>query len=452
MIAGFDYGTSNCAVGSVRADGITRIKLEPDSHYLPSLVYAEIREAIVEHVAAHMVEPKQHYLADRHAALRAVRNYRQDNGIIDDEKLVYFGSEAMAHYVLAPEEGFFAKSPKSFLGASGLSQGHLSFFEDIVAAMMLQVNRKAEQQIGEPIEHVVIGRPVNFASLNTQAGNSQAIDILTKAAKRSGYQHIEFLYEPLAAGLAYEQSLSKNALVLVLDIGGGTSDCTLMHMGPDHKNTLDRSSDILAHTGIRTGGNDLDIELAARKIMPLMGMNTLTKDGLPIPAKYYLNAVRINDVNAQTAFYSADSLREIRALSREAVQPELVQRFINMLNQKRNYALIKQCELAKIKLSSALDCVIDLTVLGPDFSAPLTRELLAEAIMQPMVLIMDLIKQTVAEAGTKPEQIFVTGGSGQSPILRAAVQAIYPDIAIVDGDHFGSVVTGLTQWAEKIYR
>ena len=186
--------------------------------------------------------------------------------------------------------------------------------------------------------------------------------------------------------------------------------------------------------------------------MPLMGMNTLTKDGLPIPAKYYLNAVRINDVNAQTAFYSADSMREIRALSREAVQPELVQRFINMLNQKRNYALIKQCELAKINLSSELDYVVDLTKLGPDFSAPLSRELLAEAIMQPMALIMDLIKQTVAEAGAKPEQIFVTGGSGQSPILRAAVQAIYPDIAIVDGDHFGSVVTGLTQWADKIYR
>lgn len=453
MIAGFDYGTSNCALSTAQKGVITRIPLEANSHYLPSLVYAEARDAITEFVASHINSPQlqQTFAQDRAVPLRNAANFRAEYGISPAEPLVHFGAAAMAQYTLAPAEGFFAKSPKSFLGASGLAQSHLTFFEDVVTAMMMQVNHKTQLHTGHNVSHIVIGRPVNFSSLNTDAGNRQAINILTAAAKRSGYQYIEFLYEPLAAGLAFEQTLTSNQLVLVLDIGGGTSDCTLMHMGPSFKDKTDRSADFLAHCGIRTGGNDLDIQLAAKAIMPLMGMGSSTKDGLPIPSTYYWNAVRINDVNAQSQFYSPQNVRNIQALATQAQAPQLVSRLIHMLNHKKNFAVIKSSEQAKIELSSLQEYSVPLNYIEPDLTAVITRELLRTAIAQPLAQIEQLVKDTVKAAGAKPHLVFITGGSGQSPIIREAMHNYFGDIPLVDGDHFGSVVTGLAQWAAKVF-
>ena len=454
MIAGFDYGTSNCALGTITNRHVERVALEKESYYLPSLVFAECREAIIEHVAHQLPAgpAQQAYHTQRAAQLRIAANFRHEQGIAPNESLVHFGAAAMAEYKLAPDEGFFAKSPKSFLGASGLNEGHLTFFEDVVTAMMMEVNTKTAQQTGKDITSVVIGRPVNFSSLNTQEGNRQAINILRQAATRSGYKNIEFLYEPLAAGLAFEQSLSQDKLVLVLDIGGGTSDCTMMHMGPSYKNKADRTDDFLAHCGIRTGGNDLDIALAAKAIMPLMGMQSHTKDGLPLPAKMFWNAVRINDVNAQTQFYSAENSRAAKEIFIHAKQPELFQRYIHMLKHKKNFSIIKSSEQAKIALSNDTFYKTDLSDIETALTANITRELLADAIALPLSQIEKLIKDTLQTANAKPDTIFITGGSGQSPIIRQATQQLLGDIEIVDGDHFGSVVTGLTQWAGTIYQ
>ena len=454
MIAGFDYGTSNCALGVINNNSVTRVALEQDSHYLPSVVFAECREAIIEHVAKQLPSgPKQQeYQSQRAAQLRLAANFRHEQGIAANETLVHFGAAAMAEYKLAPDEGFFAKSPKSFLGATGLNIGHLTFFEDVVSAMMMQVNATTAQQTGEEISSVVIGRPVNFSSLNTEEGNRQAIQILSLAAKRSGYKNIEFLYEPLAAGLAFEQSLTQDQLVLVLDIGGGTSDCTMMHMGPSYKNKTDRSDDFLAHCGIRTGGNDLDIALAAKAIMPLMGMQSHTKDGLPLPAKMFWNAVRINDVNAQTQFYSPENIRAAEDIFTHAKQPKLFQRYLHMLKYKKNFSIIKSSEQTKIALSANTLHTTDLGDIETDLTIDISRDLLSQAIAQPLSQIEQLLKESIQSANAKPDIIFITGGSGQSPIIRQATQQLLGDIKIVDGDHFGSVVTGLTQWAGTIYQ
>lgn len=453
LITGFDYGTSNCALGSINQGIITPIQLQKNSRYLPSLVHAETRDNIVEFVATHLQGTAlKEYQSERQPQLRNATHYRQEQGIPINEPLVHFGAAAMDEYIQAPEEGFFAKSPKSFLGATGLSAQHLSFFEDVVTAMMLAVNNKASEQTGQAIHSAVIGRPVNFASLNTEEGNRQALNILTTAAKRCGFQHIEFLYEPLAAGLAFEQTLEKDTLVLVLDIGGGTTDCSMMHMGPSYKNKPERAGDFLAHSGIRTGGNDLDIALATKAFMPLMGMKEHTKDGLPIPAKYYLNAMRINDINAQNQFYSPESQRAIKALAREVNDSTKVNRLINMQAQQKNFSVIKAAEHSKIALSNQPNYTANLDFIEQNLQHAITQHTLSQAIENPIQQILKLIQETITQANTKPDLVFITGGSGQSPIIRQAVQNYFGGIALIDGDHFGSVVTGLTQWAGKIFK
>lgn len=465
MLVGFDYGTSNCAIGvfesfsqSSRSEkAVKLIPLDQQNNqptpYLPSLVYSESRESIIEYVGQHIPisQDKTHFCQVRKGQLALAQQFRLSQGIPSDEVLTHFGHQAMAEYQQAPQEGFFAKSPKSFLGATGLSQGHLDFFEDIVTAMMLHANQQCIAHTASQPTDVVIGRPVNFSNLDSAKGNKQAVDLLTRAAKRCGYQNIEFLYEPLAAGLAFEQSLPKDQLVLVLDIGGGTSDCTMMHMGPSYKDKLDRTEQVVAHTGIRVGGNDLDIALAAHAMMPLLGMGSETKDGLPIPAKYFLNAIRINDVNAQKQFYSAMTHREVTALQSQAKEPFKASRLLTLLEEQKNFAMIKSCEQAKIDLSLNTHCTAVLDYLEAGLETVISVDDLTAAITRPLQQILKLLAETLQQSQSQPDAVFITGGSGQSPVVRQAVQTFLKDIPVVDGDHFGSVVNGLTHWAQKCF-
>ena len=167
----------------------------------------------------------------------------------------------------------------------------MNFFEDIVTAMMQTVKQRAEQSLQQILTKTVIGRPVNFQGVNAVKSNEQALAILTAAAKRSGFTDVEFLYEPVAAGLSFERSLTENKTLLVVDIGGGTSDCAMVRMGPDHVGQEDRRNDFIGHTGERVGGNDLDIRLAAEELMPLFGMRAPLKSGKPMPTKTFLERV-----------------------------------------------------------------------------------------------------------------------------------------------------------------
>src|SRR5690606_27940278 len=116
-----------------------------------------------------------------------------------------------------------------------------------------------------------------------EESNAQAQAILTAAGKRVGFTDIEFLFEPLAAGFDFETRLPENKKVLVVDVGGGTTDCSMVLMGPQHIKQLDRSGDFLGHTGERIGGNDFDIQLAQKILMPNFGMLSPLNTGLPMP-------------------------------------------------------------------------------------------------------------------------------------------------------------------------
>ena len=146
------------------------------------------------------------------------------------------------------------KSPKSFLGASGLKPQQVALFEDLVCAMMLHIRQQAQAQLPEAITQAVIGRPINFQGLGGDEANAQAQGILERAAKRAGFRDVVFQYEPVAAGLDYEATLQEEKRVLVVDIGGGTTDCSLLLTGPQWRSRLDREASLLGHSGCRIGG------------------------------------------------------------------------------------------------------------------------------------------------------------------------------------------------------
>ena len=454
MICGFDYGTSNCALGIVEESTVRLVNLEGENTFLPSTLYALDRDLITEAVGRGIrdIHQRQAFAELRQNALTRAKRARYEEDIADEDQTLFFGRAAFEEYFQWPEEGYFVKSPKSFLGGSGLRTEHIHFFEDVVTVMMQNIKRKAEQSLGADITHTVIGRPVNFQGLDAEVSNRQALEILTTAGKRAGFKEIEFLYEPIAAGLDFEVALHENKTVLVVDIGGGTTDCAMVRMGPDYLKKADRRSDFLAHTGERIGGNDLDIQIAGKHLMPLFGMNSLLKTGLPMPTQLYWNAITTNDVSAISTFNSMDTKQQIHQLRLDAAEPKLIERFMRMREEKHNYHIVRSAEEAKIALSDAQQYLSSLEYIEAGLDANITRAELTKSIASPLEKMLSLMASAINQAGETPDLIYMTGGSAKSPVIRDAIQQRIGDIPVLDGDHFGSVAAGLTVWAERIFR
>ncbi|MCV2402456.1 molecular chaperone [Marinomonas sp. C2222] len=454
MICGFDYGTSNCALGVPQDTNVQLVPLEGKHTFLPSTLYALDRDLITEFVARQLTSTvtRQDYVASRRNALTRAQRARREEDISDSDQTLFFGRAAFEEYFEWPEEGYFVKSPKSFLGATGLRGEHINFFEDVVAAMMMNIKARSEKALGTEVTHTVIGRPVNFQGLDSEASNRQAIDILTSAGKRAGFKEIEFLYEPIAAGLDFETQLEKNMTVLVVDIGGGTTDCAMVRMGPNYLGKTDRQDDFLGHTGERVGGNDLDIRIAGKHLMPLFGMDSLLKNGLPMPTQLYWNAVTTNDVSAISLFNSMETKYQLEQLRVDAAQPKLLQRFLKLREEKQNFHLVRNAEEAKIALSEAQQHRLILDYIEEGLEQMVDREAMAQSIAPPLEKMLQLMNEAITQAGEKPDVIYITGGSAKSPVIRQAIQDNIGNVPVQDGDHFGSVAAGLTVWAKRLFQ
>jgi hypothetical chaperone protein len=317
--------------------------------------------------------------------------------------------------------------------------------------MMLHIKQQAESQLSESITQAVIGRPINFQGLGGDDANEQAQGILERAAQRAGFADVVFQYEPVAAGLDFEATLSSEKRVLVVDIGGGTTDCSLLLMGPQWRARRERQDSLLGHSGCRVGGNDLDIALAFKCLMPLLGMGGDTEKGIALPVLPWWNAVAINDVPAQTDFYSAANGRMLRDLVRDARDSDKVNLLLKTWQQRLSYRLVRSAEESKIALSDKEDITTSLSFLSPALAADINQMGLEAALNQPLNRILEQVQLALENGNEKPDVIYLTGGSARSPLIKKALAQQLPGIEIAGGDDFGSVTAGLARWAQVIF-
>ena len=449
---GFDYGTSNCAVGVMNNDQPKILSLGNNGCFTPSTLYAPSRDIITHWLYQRLSEKEQtHFKEKRALPLQRSQNALRELKLDGISPELSFGQAALDNYLDEPEEGYYIKSPKSFLGASGLVDSQINLFEDIVAAMMCNIKTLSENTEQREITKAVIGRPINFQGLKGEESNRQAINVLTNAAKRIGFKEVEFQFEPVAAGFEYEASLTQETRVLVVDIGGGTTDCSMLLMGPDFRESTDRAAHLLSHSGVRIGGNDFDIQLALKGIMPSLGLNSLLKTGKPMPLNSFSQAVAINNVNEQTEFYSQSNRRFLEQLKRDSAQPDVFQRMLTVHDHKLSYCLVNGAEQAKIGLTEQSNQEIDLTELDDNLQVEVSRQLMLESSSSQLKQISNMMHDAVLQAGCQPDVIFVTGGTAKSPVLNEYLTAQMPGVPLVIGDHFGSVTVGLARWANRIY-
>ena len=450
MAIGFDFGTSNCSVAHIVDDNVVPIPLVDNEFYITSTLSAPNRESVTEHLYRYQNISPINDIGTQ--LLRSSMNLNKAQGIdvlLDDLK---FGVEATSLYLSDPTEVYYVKSPKSFLGLLGLREVQLAIFEDLVCAMMANIKFNVESQLEESIDEAVIGRPINFHLRGDDESNRQGQNILHRAATRAGFKSVEFQYEPVAAGLEYESTLTSDKNVLVVDVGGGTSDCSLIRMGPSWVGKQQRSETLLAQSGMFTGGNDMDIYIAFKKFMLEFGKGTSRSSRLQIPTMTFWEPVAINDIEAQRRFYKHDNLRELKKLLSESNSPEKIARLISVYENTLGHSMVGEAEKTKIALSTneSYTAVIDL--LTEEVNIPVSLEQMKDATAAPVQKIAKLVQETLTQAETKPDVIFITGGSARSPIIREAVKSVVKDIPFVNGDYFGSVTAGLARWANVCFR
>ena len=363
-----------------------------------------------------------------------------------EEHSTHFGRDAMQQY-LAGEEGRLMRSLKSLLGSSLLLEKtavheQLISYQDVIAIFLKRVAHQARHALdGALPERVVMGRPVHFVDAHPER-DRQAQDALAAAAKTAGLGEVQFQLEPIAAALDYEQRLSDEKLVLVVDIGGGTSDFTVVRLGPQQALNADRTQDILATTGVHIGGTDFDHRLNVAQIMPLLGYKHIGPSGREVPSGVFFD---LSTWHLIQWLYTAKAMAAARNLKTDYTDLQLHQRLMKVLDWREGHRLADAVEQAKIAASqSDLAAPIALDWLEDDLPAVISPEVLEEQLQALLQQVVECAQDCVRLAGVaQPDAIYLTGGSSALRTLREALAVAFPCTPQVEGDLFGGVATGL---------
>jgi hypothetical chaperone protein len=309
------------------------------------------------------------------------------------------------------------------------------------------LKQQAETFAGREITAVVHGRPVRFVDDDDRA-DARAQEVLEGIARRVGFRDVAFVYEPIAAAHHYEQTVQAEELVLIADIGGGTSDFSIVRVGPQNRGRADRSQDVLATSGVRVGGTDFDAALNLASVMPLLGLGTqLVEKDLPMPNALYHELATWATINFAYTFRNE---REVAELASLAAEPEKVERLLKVLRQRLGHRLAFAVEEAKIALSISEQAAVPLAFVEAGLAATATRAEFDQAIAARVERLHRSASDCIAAAGLKPaaiETIFLTGGSSRVPAVRAAVGQAAPSARLAGGSDLLSVALGLTQMA-----
>jgi len=412
-ICGLDFGTSNTTLGTIEGQAPVLAALEINQTTIPSAIFYEVDGAVL------------------------------------------IGRKAIEAYVDGVP-GRLMRSLKSVLGTSlidettRLGRERISF-RDVIGYYLAAVKRRAEQATGRELREVVHGRPVHFVD-NAPDADRAAERTLREIAREIGFDEVTFQFEPIAAALDYERQISIEEIALIADIGGGTSDFSIVRLSPQRHRKADRATDILANDGVRVGGTDFDRQLSLGLVMPLFGFGSAMKRaGLDVPSRYFHDLATWSNINRM---YEPRVIADIRQVRQQAAEPGLLDRLVRVVDEQRGHTLAMEVEDAKIALSDRRKTAISLEWVAPGLNAAVSRPDLVSHTKQLAERIAARIKICLAQARLSAEDIdavFLTGGSVKLAHVRKAITRAAPSARVVEGDTFGAVGKGLSLEALRRY-
>jgi hypothetical chaperone protein len=366
---------------------------------------------------------------------------------------VLFGTHAIGTYI-AQTDGRLMRALKSILSSPLIDEKTALGYRKVALTEVLEIfirhlKARAEAFAGHEIGAVVHGRPVHFVDGDEKA-DAKAQSVLEKIARRAGFKDVAFVYEPIAAAWHYEETAAAEEVVLIADIGGGTSDFTVIRIGPDLRERPDRTQDILANAGARVGGTDFDALLSLDAVMPLLGLgSSLIEKDLPMPNTLYYELATWATINFS---YTHKNAREVAELADNAREQDKVLRLLKVIRERFGHRIAFAVEDAKIALSDSDVTDIDLNFIELALAARVTTRGFNHAIRAKTDRLTQIAAQCIADSGLKPsniQTIFFTGGSSRVPAVRGAIAKAAPAARAAAGADFLSVALGLTREAAR---
>ncbi len=412
LVLGIDFGTSNTAAALIGADGqMHTMTLDGARTEMPTALF---------------------FASETHTVL--------------------YGSEAMQAY-LNGTEGRLLRSLKSLLGSQLMDEytavnGQSIRFFDIVVLFFKELKRRCEEQAGQTLTRAMLGRPVHFVDDNPDR-DALAQETLGRAAREAGFTDIAFQLEPIAAALDYEQRVASETTALVVDIGGGTSDFTVIRLNPARSQQSDRTADILATTGVHIGGTDFDRLLDLSTVMPLLGYRHIGTGGRPVPNSVFFDLTTWHLIHQA---YTRKAMHFAKELWTDYADQTLHARLMDALEGQHGHRMLAGVEAAKIACSiSGNDALVDLGFLvalgkgqSEHLGATVTAPVMENALQQALGQVVQCAQLCVQRSGLPTvDAVYLTGGSSALRPLMQALRTAMPDATVVEGNRFGGVAAGL---------
>jgi hypothetical chaperone protein len=368
------------------------------------------------------------------------------------------GPRAIERYLDAEDRGRLIQSLKAYLGdrrfdSTGIFSKRYSL-EEMVASIVQHLLAQAARTLGPIPSRAMVGRPVHFSNVpsgrpDEDEGEEDAFALarLRDAVMQCGFEEVVFEYEPVAAAYSYERALQRDELILIGDFGGGTSDFSILHVGPSVRARGRTPKDILGNDGVAIAGDAFDRQIIRNLVAPRLGKGSeyLSQPNkmLPMPGWPYDRLERWHHVSFMN---NAQDLERLKRLRRQASVPERIEALIHLISGELGYQLHEAVRKTKFELSRQDATEFSFRCAPVNVTKTVTRLEFEKWIHEELAAIAACVDRLLGATGVAPKEIghvFLTGGSSFVPAVRQIFIDRFGLRKITGGRELTSVATGL---------
>ncbi|HTL02295.1 MAG TPA: Hsp70 family protein [Vicinamibacterales bacterium] len=361
------------------------------------------------------------------------------------------GPAAIERYLAAEEKGRLIQSLKAYLadrrfdGTAVYSQ--LYTLQDMITLILRHLVTDAARTFKDVPRRAVAGRPVHFSNARDEADDAFALGRLRQAFEQCGFEEIVFEYEPVAAAYSYEQSLEHDELILIGDFGGGTSDFSILHVGPGVRRRGRTPKDIVGTDGVAVAGDAFDRQIIRNLVAPRLGLGSEYVSPpnkiLPVPSWPY---DRLERWHYLSFLNTAKNLEMLERVERTALIPERLGAFVHLIKGELGYKLHEAVRRTKFDLSRRADTTFEFTCEPLAITKKVTRLEFEKWIapeLEAITLCVDRLLGSTGVAAGDIDHVFLTGGSSFVPAVRQIFVERFGAGKITGGEELTSVAMGL---------
>ena len=366
----------------------------------------------------------------------------------------FYGQKAVTEYAQNYGEGRLIRSVKKYLPSTRFVGSYIEDrvvrLEDLIGYFLLEMRKRANEALDLDVTSVVLGRPAKFSFDPSE--DKMAEYRLKKAAEIAGFTDIQFLPEPIAAAFDMKQKLKTSQNILVVDLGGGTSDFTVIRIGPDDF----REEDLLALGGVPVAGDLIDGRFVGQEVSPFFGatvqyrypgssnvlkMPPILKDCLCSPA----------DIVQMRRGDHYDFFQQIKKMALSEEDKRCLNSLMVLAEDQLGFELYESVDRCKRGLSEGTSSPFEFVYPEIDIQFVEGRERFNQVIAARVQQITDSMDETLKQSQLQDEQIdvvYCTGGTAKLFVIQEYLKKRFGQDKLVQSGFFHSVVSGLAHYAQ----